>query len=207
MVQEGLDPTVLDMDPTCPSPALERSTQTAVAIKDDPRFARFFTMIRMHVPKEAVAAKMVQEGLDPTVLDMDTSKPHSLLTKTVAPSSLLKDKSRRKRLHWKGIDSSKLATSDCIWSNLNEGPKGLVIIDETEFENLFVEKDDEKKLAPEIEYKVKKQETSKVSVVDGKRAMNGAIALARVRISLDAIATCLNHLDVRILNHINEKIM
>jgi hypothetical protein len=32
-------------------------------------------MIRMHVPKQAVAMKMQSEGLDPSILDMDPTGP------------------------------------------------------------------------------------------------------------------------------------
>lgn len=37
--------------------------------KDDPRFAKFFRMIKMHVPREAVDIKMQAEGKDPAILD------------------------------------------------------------------------------------------------------------------------------------------
>lgn len=36
---------------------------------NDPRYAKFFTLIKHGVPKEAVAPKMLMEGLDPSVLD------------------------------------------------------------------------------------------------------------------------------------------
>mmetsp|Transcript_58 Transcript_58/g.66 ORF Transcript_58/g.66 Transcript_58/m.66 type:complete len:1291 (-) Transcript_58:357-4229(-) len=46
-----------------------------IALKDDPKYAKFFRMVRMHVPRMAVAAKMAAEGLDPAVLDMDPHGP------------------------------------------------------------------------------------------------------------------------------------
>eukprot|EP00617_Octactis_speculum_P022014 CAMPEP_0185766450 /NCGR_PEP_ID=MMETSP1174-20130828/37315_1 /TAXON_ID=35687 /ORGANISM="Dictyocha speculum, Strain CCMP1381" /LENGTH=50 /DNA_ID=CAMNT_0028450153 /DNA_START=1 /DNA_END=150 /DNA_ORIENTATION=- len=44
-------------------------------LKDDPEFTKYFKMLKMHLPKGAVAAKMVGEGKDPAVLDMDPEGP------------------------------------------------------------------------------------------------------------------------------------
>jgi hypothetical protein len=46
-----------------------------VQLQDLEQYKKFFSMIRMHVPKGAVALKMQQEGLDPAVLDMDPTGP------------------------------------------------------------------------------------------------------------------------------------
>ena len=44
-------------------------------LKDDPKFAKFFKMLKMHLPKGAVAQKMTSMGLDPAILDMDPEQP------------------------------------------------------------------------------------------------------------------------------------
>lgn len=44
-------------------------------VKDDPTFTKFFKMLKMHIPKPAVAMKMTAEGLDPAVLDLDPDAP------------------------------------------------------------------------------------------------------------------------------------
>jgi hypothetical protein len=97
MKADGLDPKVLDMDPNSVLPMeggggggaggsgagggrrLSRrgSMQEAsnVLLKDDPKFAKYFKMLNMHLPKEAVIQKMKAEGVDHTVLDLDPNQP------------------------------------------------------------------------------------------------------------------------------------
>jgi len=199
MTAEGLDPAVLDMDPELPAPsdkdADKDDDEPAIAIKDDPRFSKYLKMLKMHVPKGAVAAKMTAEGLDPAVLDMDPElpAPNNRKQKSKAAAEV-KDKFRRKRLHWRSIHQSRLK-ADTIWSTLQEDEaSSKVVIDDGEFEDLFIEKVE--KFAPK-ENEVKKTkpaETAKIQIVEGKRAMNGAIALARVRIGFSEIASALRNL-------------
>jgi hypothetical protein len=40
-----------------------------VALKDHPKFARFFKMLAMNMPKGAAIQAMAKEGLDPAILD------------------------------------------------------------------------------------------------------------------------------------------
>ena len=47
----------------------------AVAIQDDPELAKYFKMLKMHLPKAAVAMKMAAEGLDASLLDLDPTQP------------------------------------------------------------------------------------------------------------------------------------
>ena len=49
-------------------PVQEPEIQNFVAVKDDPRYARFIKMMNVGVPVPAVEAKMKNEGLDPTLL-------------------------------------------------------------------------------------------------------------------------------------------
>jgi Subunit CCDC53 of WASH complex len=46
-----------------------------VALKDDPVYGKYFKMLKCGIPKEAVAHKMVSEGLNPAVLDCDPNGP------------------------------------------------------------------------------------------------------------------------------------
>jgi hypothetical protein len=87
MKAEGFDSAVLDMNPDAPSPGarLTAGTQVVLLLKDDPQFAKYFKMLKMHLPKGAVEFKMKAEGLDPAVLDMDLSKPSPLLTAPPLP--------------------------------------------------------------------------------------------------------------------------
>lgn len=51
------------------------SNESGPALKDDPKYSKYFKMLKMHVPKMAIAAKMAGEGLDAAVLDMDSNAP------------------------------------------------------------------------------------------------------------------------------------
>lgn len=86
MAQEGLDPTVLDLDPNSPAPAggeSEADGDTAslggfsegVPLENDPTYAKYFKMLKVRIPRPSVEAKMRSEGLDPAVLDLDRSLP------------------------------------------------------------------------------------------------------------------------------------
>lgn len=60
-----------------PAPALSAPAAAAASdvpllrVKDDQRYARYFKMLTMGVPKAAVRIKMSAEGVDPDVIDMD----------------------------------------------------------------------------------------------------------------------------------------
>lgn len=79
MIQDGLegDTMVLDMPPDTATGEFERRKKLAVAsgsgikLKDDERFAKYFRMLKVGLTKDAVKHKMVQDGLDPDILDMD----------------------------------------------------------------------------------------------------------------------------------------
>jgi len=76
MEQEGLDPSMLDRDPeesieTAVSSSENAARQDEFKLKDDKRYAKFFKMLKVNVPKGAVALKMEQEGLNPSILDYD----------------------------------------------------------------------------------------------------------------------------------------
>lgn len=49
-----------------PEPEPERPTMT---VSKDPRYAKYFQMVKVGVPPQAIAPKMIAEGLDPSLLD------------------------------------------------------------------------------------------------------------------------------------------
>jgi len=85
MKADGIDPKILEMDPEGPSPNQPHGNKTVnpetdeprvvVILKDDPKYAKYFKMLSMHLPKPAVAMKMSVEALDPKILDMDPEGP------------------------------------------------------------------------------------------------------------------------------------
>ena len=115
-------------------------------------------MLKMGLPRMAVAAKMQQEGKDPSILD---KSPDDLMPLEEGggvggaggadgekgPSSLfgglLAKKSkgpvvRKKKLHWKALDASKVG-QDSLWADKDD-EIGIKIDDEAEFNQLFVER-------------------------------------------------------------------
>ena len=123
MKKDGLDPAVLDMDPDRPVPKADAAAVPGLPLKDDPTYAPYFKMLKVRMPKQAVANKMVKDGLDPKVLDMDPEQPvPPELAGGGAKDDPKKDEGpkkptvRRKRLHWTGIDQARLNRGESIWT-------------------------------------------------------------------------------------------
>ena len=144
MQKDGLDPAVLDMDPNKPVPKADAAVP-GLPLKDDPTYAPYFKMLKVGMPKPAVAQKMQKDGLDPKVLDMDPEQPvppefggNGSKDDKKKEDDPKKPKVRRKRLHWTGIDQARLTRGESIWtSNQATGATELEIDDE-EFDQLFV---------------------------------------------------------------------
>ena len=62
-----------------------------LALKDDPAFARYFKMLKMHLPRGAVVLKMQTDGVDPSILDRDPDalSPNQRSLCTNGPASSL----------------------------------------------------------------------------------------------------------------------
>lgn len=54
---------------------MHHPVRQALKLKDDKMYEKFFKMLRMHLPRGAVEQKMVAEGHDPEILDMDPEGP------------------------------------------------------------------------------------------------------------------------------------
>jgi hypothetical protein len=81
MQMEGVDPKMLDRDPKeliplKDPPATENPAEPdvpKVAAKDHPKYSKYFQMLKVGLPTEAVKAKMKLEGVNPDILDKDPS--------------------------------------------------------------------------------------------------------------------------------------
>jgi hypothetical protein len=102
MKKNGLDPNILDLDLTSPSPnqppplnlshvGPNSPASSFTMLKDDPKFSKYFKMLSMHLPKAAVAMKMTVEGVDPSVLDLDSNSPSPNQPSSSSTSLTLKD--------------------------------------------------------------------------------------------------------------------
>ena len=67
--------------PAAASSGLVQKAPSALKLKDDPLFAKYFKMLKMHLPPPAVKQKMRAEGVDPDILDMDPEGPSPNQTK------------------------------------------------------------------------------------------------------------------------------
>lgn len=104
---------------------------------------------------------------------------------------------KRKKIYWDTVDESKV-NEESIWGLITaEGDITMekLEFDTKEFEDLFTDqgKPVAKKQASGGSKKQKDQKKS-VSMIDGKRAMNGGIILARIKVSFDEVATRVNQM-------------
>ena len=143
----------------------------------------------MGLPMGAVKNALVRDGEDPAVMDGDHNQPAQSgnVKKAVskAQKPLPKDKYRRTRLHWDTLHQVK---STSVWALVNQDPDIEDIeIDESEFAELF-QAEVGQTAALENDPNRKK---NAVKVIDPKRANNGGIVLARLKITYEEMAVAL----------------
>lgn len=196
MQQEGVDPTVLDKNPTDMIPLEEKKTTEMVAVQDHPKYTKFFKMLKVGLAKDAIKAKMQQEGCNPSYLDKEGSELVPLNDDAPPPPSPVKlkkspakPKIRKKKLHWKGLDASKVGGS--LWAE-NDGEDDDFKLDEDEFDQLFVEKITKPGTETAVKAEPKKQ---RVHLIDMKRGQNGGIALARIKMSFAEVRQKISDMD------------
>jgi hypothetical protein len=187
MRAECLDVTFIDRSPDELIP-LEAETEQLVPLTDHPVYAKYFRMLKVGTPKEAVKIKMKQEGANEAYLDKEPSDlvPLAIKAPVTNMKKMIAPQVRKKKLHWKTVDAAKIS-ADSLWRQ--SSAEDFVEIDTAEFETLFVEKTDaSKKSGGEKEKeKEKPAKQAKVSLLDAKRAQNAGIALARVKMSFEDV--------------------
>ena len=213
MVRDGLDPDSIN-NRVANDNTVKRETNatSAVPLRDDPRFEKYFRMLRMGLPAAAVSHAAERDGLDPSVIDCDPDAPappplqpsQLVLGENVMSGGLIEtepskqpsDNLRHTRVYWDELESSK---TESIWALLEDDPDLLGIeIDEEEFVRLFqAERVMVRGSNPRGRGGNSGRPNAKVGVVGGgdavkvvdpKRANNGGIILARVKMSYDDIA-------------------
>ncbi len=101
----------------------EEPPEEMVAVGEHPKYAKFFKMMKVGLPKDAIKAKMTQEGVDPTYLDKEPTEmvPLNPKPKGSAKSKLqdaakaVVSKVRKKKIYWKALDASKMSANS-LWS-------------------------------------------------------------------------------------------
>ncbi|KAH8076715.1 hypothetical protein JL721_739 [Aureococcus anophagefferens] len=194
MIAEGMDPKVLDLDPTKPAPAA--AAPSGPPVGEDPKYAKYFKMLKMHLPRGAVEQKMIAEGMDPKVLDLDPTKPAPAAAAGGGVKSVVKrglaakkaaQKPKLKALFWTKLGGDDAAGT--VWGDFpKEAATGAPTV--AAIERLFGKKPAKKKEAAGEEKKSKG-----VQLVDGKRNQNVLIGLGRVKLSHAGIRDAIVGLD------------
>jgi len=189
MTRDGQDPDLLDQDPNKPA---------GIPLKDDPTYQKYFKMLRVGMPMEAVKHAMIRDGLDCSVMDQDHNLPASKMTKKDDDDDEPKEKDsrRRARLHWKTL---RKVTSNSLWAKIDqEVDMEHIEIDEQEFQELFQAEQDE--IKPATTSVVTPAKGVTVRVIDPKRANNGGIILARLKMSHDDMADAVDRINEHALS-------
>jgi hypothetical protein len=124
--------------PPPPSAAAE-----GVALKDDPRFALYFKMLNVGLPKDAVRQRMVNDKQDPAVLDLDPALPlPASLPSAGGPPVAVKDDPRflpyfkmlavgvprfavEQKMRSKGLDPDVLVCQNVCCGGLTRAPQDM----------------------------------------------------------------------------------
>lgn len=202
MTRDGLDPTVMDGNHNLPAP-LPKPVSGGVSLKNDPIYIKYFKMLKLGLPLGAVKNAMERDGLDATVMDGDHNAPVNSKGGSIANSAKKREKDthRRTRLHWDTLEDTEV-NSNSVWAMMEEDAElNQIEIDETEFTNLF---------QAEIKGQGSKGgmggmgggmggsggggSKNVVQVIDPKRANNGGIILARLRMSYDDMAQAVDRM-------------
>nr|CCA23131.1 forminhomology 2 domaincontaining protein putative [Albugo laibachii Nc14] len=172
--------------------------ENEILLKDHPAFSKYFKMLRLGLPDGAVQQKMISDGVDPGALDLGGDAPISQL-KTTATSRNQKVKAqsnRRKKLHWQPIAESRLSSinQQTIWEDEDHNSLDFEM-DMNELEALFFTSNDvaRKKVDSTKPKQLKRRQT--ITLIDGKKAMNAGISLARVKVSHRELACGIHQLN------------
>jgi Formin Homology 2 Domain len=143
-------------------------------------------MLKIGISMEKVKHSMEGDGLNPDIKDQD----HNLPVITVE-----KKTHKRARFHWKIIGN---VVRNSLWAKV-ESEVTDIEIDEEEFHELF-----KADLKGECSLKKtvgsSKKKGAAVRVVDAKRANNGGIILARLKMTHDEMADAVDRIDSKVLS-------
>ncbi len=184
MLKDGNDPSVMDGDHNKP---------LGLPLKEDPKYAKYFKMLKLGISLPQVKHAMEKDGLNPEVMDQDHNLPADACEKMMKSKSEpeQKDTHRRARLHWKTLQK---ITRNSLWSKIEKEPEVTDIdFDEEEFNELF-QADIAISVASPKGIGAGKKKGAAVRVIDAKRANNGGIILARVKMSHDEMADAVDRM-------------
>ena len=208
IIKDGKDPAIADLNPML---SLKRQNEASApsdggpALKDDPKYSKYFKMLRMKLPIGAVKQSLQRDGKDPNIVDLDPEK--SLASQKVTTTTDKKPEKREqksqgpkvvsKKIFWSPICEGKLS-KDSLWAQAHD--EGFCLdgldYDKAEFASLFTTSKEAvsvKKLISDVKVKSKSQRL-KVQLIDSRRQMNGSILLAKYKHNYDELARNLNQM-------------
>ncbi|KAL7459582.1 hypothetical protein ACHAWC_011671 [Mediolabrus comicus] len=111
MTRDGLDPAImeLDHDRSVASQMNVELVDKGPPLKEDPKYEKYFKMLKMGVPMGAVQNAMTRDGLDPAIMDLDHDKSEEY-QKALSSQKVKKKKVVNRKtvpLHW---EENKLAS-------------------------------------------------------------------------------------------------
>lgn len=146
----------------------------------------------MQLPLEAVKNALQRDGKDPSIVHLDPNKSLKSQTKSEPKGGMREnnhptDKFRRTRVHWETHD---VIRSNTVWAMVNRDPDvARLNVDEEEFTSLFQA---ESKPIHQSAPTAGATEQGAVKVIDKKRANNGGITLARIKLSYKEVAAAVD---------------
>jgi hypothetical protein len=142
---------------------------------------------------EQVKHAMERDGLAPEIMDQDHTLPADPNSSQKTDEPKEKATHRRARLHWNTLQKVR---SNSLWAKIEKDPEIIQIdIDEEEFNELF-----QADLMPAISPRglgANRKRGAAVRVIDAKRANNGGIILARLKMTHDDMADAVDRMYVQ----------
>jgi hypothetical protein len=194
MTRDDLDPSVMDGDHNKPA--------GGIPLKEDPKFQRYFRMLAMGLPMGAVKNAMERDGLDPAIMDGDHNLPAGAGLSDNQDGEVEedrpKDTHRRTRLHWETLRQVRASS---LWAKIDNDPELEDIhIDEEEFAQLFqAELTPNQPTNKSLVGSSAKRKGAAVRVIESKRANNGGIILARLKLTHDEMADAVDRIDENVM--------
>ncbi|GLE06378.1 hypothetical protein PINS_up015625 [Pythium insidiosum] len=201
MQKEGANEKALELGENAPVSAL-MSDPTDVCLAEDAVYSKYFKMLKMGLPDGAVRHKMLQDGADVRALELGGQAMVSQLRALTGSESHTKPTTRktvtkrRKKLHWQPISDDRLSTIDreTIWGGADEEIADIEM-DMDELESLFFANTENSTSKKSTAHSKPLKRKQAVTLIDGKRAMNAAISLARIKLSYSDIARAIQNFD------------
>ncbi len=170
-----------------------------VPLNEHPIYGKFFKMLKVGLPKQNIESKLGLEGIDAAILNLSPStliaindlQYHTLNAQKPA-SKPEPVKHKKKKLFLKQVESKNIG-HDSLWADHGDDVNIDIRVDADEFNKLFVENSSEVQRRLHVLEEQRKNEWNKlkrikvVQVISAKRAQNGAIAIARIKLSNEEI--------------------